>query len=52
MVTKKKKDNVVAFYSHTLDHCLIKEEEEKKNSYSVIERSAVQVAFPLPKQER
>ena len=51
-MTKKKKDNVVAFYSHTIDRCLITKEEEKKNSYSVIERSAVQVAFPLPKQEQ
>jgi len=43
---KKKKDNVVAFYSHTIDRCLITKEEKKK-SYSVIERSAVQVVFFL-----
>ena len=50
MVTKKE-DNVVAFYSHIIDRCLITK-EEKKNSYSVIERSAMQVAFPLIKQEQ
>jgi hypothetical protein len=50
-VKKKQKDNVVAFYSHTIDSCLITK-EEKKNSYSVIERLAMQVAFPLLKQKQ
>ena len=27
---QKKKDNVVAFYSHTIDRCLITKEEKKK----------------------
>jgi hypothetical protein len=41
----------IAFYSHTIDRCLITKEEEK-NSYSVIERSAVQAAFSILNQEQ